>query len=121
MSRTVELRPSRLSVAALALLALGLLVGWKFLPLGGEEEARVVEVDGQLQISPEDPVGYIDIATGDEEVSTFLVEELYWEDGSRHGYGAPPCLDENGFADVHAGMVLVESTSYDTIVWVRCP
>ena len=83
MNRTVEIRLSRLIVAGIALLALGLVVGWKFLPLGGEEEARVVRVDGQLQIGPDNPVGYIEIASGDEEVSTFIVEELYWEDGSK--------------------------------------
>ena len=122
MSRTVEIRLSRLIVAGLALLALGLVVGWRFLPLG-DEEVSVDKVDGQLFISPKNPVGEFESATDDDAFDTlFIVEDLYWEDGAKSGYGPPPCLDNHGSAGVHAGMVHVHHPgSHHQIAWVRCP
>ena len=109
MSRTVEIRLSRLIVVGLALLALGLAVGWKFLPLG-DEEARLVKEDGNLQIQHGDRIGFFERFGGDVDGggAYFIVEDLYWENGSKSGYGAPPCLDSNGSANVHAGVVYVD-------------
>ena len=112
---------SRTVVIGIALLGLGFTVG-TFLPMG-LDDARLEKQKGDLVIQPGDEVGYFEqsIASTEESTTSFIVEELYWEDGSRSGYGAPPCLDPNGDGDVQAGVVYVDNAGgHQQLAWVRC-
>ena len=112
---------SRTVVIGIALLVLGFTVG-TFLPLG-LDDARLEKQNGDLVIQPGDEVGYFEqsIASTKETTTSDIVEELYWEDGSRSGYGAPPCLDENGYGEVQSGVVYVDSAGgYQQVAWVHC-
>ena len=121
LSQTGGVAMSRTVVIGIALLVLGFTVG-TFLPLG-LDDARLEKQNGDLVIQPGDEIGYFEqsIASTKESTASFIVEELYWEDGSRSGYGAPPCLDENGDGDVQEGVVYVGSAGgYQQVAWVHC-
>lgn len=89
----------------------------------GAKKLSLVEATATLQ---DKRTGLVlaDEKDGDEQFS-FHVSSVFWDDGSQHGDGDPPCLREPGAeVDVEIGALDVATpdgpTFEDVAVFVRC-